>query len=99
MFIGFAFLSISAFWQLYNNQIPLMLKGLVGDNNTLVGFIMALDNILALFLLPFFGQLSDKTISRFGKRTPYIIIGSLCAVTFMILIPLAYNLGSALFFS
>ncbi|MCM1534114.1 MAG: MFS transporter, partial [Corallococcus sp.] len=42
--------------------------------------IMSLDNILALFMLPIFGALSDKTKTRFGKRTPYIVIGTICAI-------------------
>ena len=59
-FIGFAFLSISAFWQLYDSLIPLMLKNTFGLGETITGAIMAVDNVLALFLLPLFGAFSDK---------------------------------------
>ena len=85
--IGFAFLSISAFWQLYDSIIPLMLKNTFKQGETLTGAIMAIDNILALFLLPFFGALSDKVDTPLGKRTPFIIIGTVFAVTFMMVIP------------
>ena len=65
--IGFAFLSICAFWQMYNNVIPLMLTNTFHMNETITGAIMAADNVLALFLLPLFGGLSDKCTSRMGK--------------------------------
>ncbi|NCB32410.1 MAG: MFS transporter, partial [Erysipelotrichia bacterium] len=58
--VGFAFLSISAFWQMYNNVIPLMLTNTFKMNETWSGVIMAADNVLALFLLPLFGSLSDR---------------------------------------
>ena len=71
--VGFAFLSICAFWQLYDNVVPLVLKNTFHMPDGPMGIIMALDNILALFLLPFFGALSDKTSTRFGRRTPFIV--------------------------
>ncbi|MDD6504309.1 MAG: MFS transporter, partial [Lachnospiraceae bacterium] len=39
--IGFAFLSICAFWQMYNNVIPLMLTNTFHMNETWSGAIMA----------------------------------------------------------
>ena len=88
-FIGMAFLSICAFWQLYDNIIPLILQNNFGLGETLTGGIMAIDNILALFLLPFFGSLSDKVNTRIGKRTPFIVGGTTLAVIFMMVIPYA----------
>ena len=58
--IGLAFMSISAFWQMYDSIIPLILKNSFGIGETLTGTIMAADNVFALFLLPIFGTLSDK---------------------------------------
>lgn len=75
IYIGFAFLIISLFWQVYDNIIVKMLVNNFGLNQAWSGFVMALDNALALFLIPLFGMLSDKTKSRFGKRTPYIFLG------------------------
>ena len=89
--VGLAFMSISAFWQLYDNVIPLILKDSFGVKETARGVIMALDNILALFLLPFFGTLSDKSNSRFGKRKPFILIGTVLAFAFTLFIPFADN--------
>lgn len=87
--VGLAFLSISAFWQLYDNLVPLILTNTFGMGETLRGVIMAADNVLALFLLPFFGGLSDKTNTRLGRRTPYIIVGTAIAVFFMLFLPMS----------
>jgi Na+/melibiose symporter-like transporter len=97
-FIGFAFMSISAFWQLYDNIIPLILKNTFGLGETITGGIMAIDNVLAIFLLPIFGALSDRVSTRVGKRTPFIIFGTIIAVIFMILIPIADQSGNFILF-
>lgn len=88
-FIGLAFLSICAFWQMYDNIIPLMLKNTFGLGETVTGVIMALDNVLALFLLPMLGALSDRVDTPIGKRTPFIIGGTAVAVIAVIFIPIA----------
>ncbi len=97
--IGLAFLSITAFWQFYDNEIPKILKYNFGLGETLTGVIMALDNVLALFLLPLFGALSDKTNTKLGKRTPYILFGTISAmVLYFVLIQVAKPSGSLIFF-
>lgn len=93
MLVGLAFMTISAFWQLYNNEIPLMLEDLIGKRDFIINIVMTLDNVSALVLLPIFGMLSDKTSTRFGKRMPYILIGTVLSVAFMLLIPLAHGKG------
>ena len=80
LLVGFAFFLISAFWQAYDTIIPLMLTNRFGLDQTWSGVIMSLDNILALFMLPLFGALSDKKDTRFGKRTPFIVIGAIAAI-------------------
>jgi len=87
--VGLAFLSISAFWQAYDSLVPLMLKNTFRIGDTQAGFIMSLDNILALFLLPFFGTLSDRCTSRFGRRMPFIVCGTAAAAVLSLLLPLA----------
>ena len=91
VFIGLAFLSISAFWQMYDNVIPLILKNSFGMGETITGAIMAADNVLALFLLPIFGTLSDKVHSPIGKRMPFILTGTGLAFLFLMILPLADN--------
>lgn len=89
--IGFAFLSISAFWQLYNGVIPPILTGTFGMSETASGVIMALDNILALFMLPLFGSFSDKCTSHLGRRKPFILAGTIAAVALMQFLPMMDN--------
>ncbi|MCR4694700.1 MAG: MFS transporter [Pseudobutyrivibrio sp.] len=89
--IGFAFLSICAFWQMYNSIIPLILTDTFHMNETYSGVIMAMDNVLALFMLPFFGALSDKSKAKMGRRRPFILYGTIAAVILMILLPLVDN--------
>ncbi len=77
--VGFAFFVISAFWQAYDTIVPLILTNKFEMKQADSGIIMALDNIFAVFLLPIFGNLSDRTRSRFGRRTPYIVCGTVAA--------------------
>ena len=90
--VGLAFLSICAFWQMYDNLVPLILKGTFHMDESLTGAIMAADNILALFLLPLFGGLSDKRKpGKLGRRTPFILAGTAGAVILMNLLPILDN--------
>lgn len=99
VFVGLAFMSICSFWQLYEGILPLILKNTFQISDTLSGGIMALDNVLALFLLPLFGTISDRVGSRFGRRIPFIVGGTAAAVISMLLIPIADNIRSlGLFF-
>ena len=78
--VGMAFFLISAFWQAYDAIVPLILTNHFGLPQTASGAIMSIDNILAVFMLPIFGAISDKVCSRFGKRTPFILVGTVAAV-------------------
>ena len=90
--VGFAFFLISAFWQAYDATIPVILTNKFGMSQTWSGVIMALDNILAVFMLPIFGALSDKCIgNKFGKRTPFITIGTILAAVFIVCLSFVDN--------
>ena len=91
MLVGLAFLSICAFWQMYDTVIPKILTETFHLDEALSGAIMAADNVLALFLLPFFGALSDRTNTRLGRRMPYILAGTALAVVLMNLLPVFDN--------
>ena len=82
--VGFAFFLICAFWQAYDNTIPLILTNKFGMSQTWSGVIMAADNVLALFMLPLFGAISDKCTHRSGRRTPFIVLGTLIAAVALI---------------
>lgn len=89
IFIGMAFLSINAFWQMYDNIIPLILQNRFHLQDSVIGAIMAIDNVLAVFLLPIVGTWSDKVDTRLGKRTPFIVGGTIAAVILMMIMPVA----------
>ena len=78
--VGFAFFLISAFWQAYDAIIPLALNNHYGLPHSISGFVMSIDNILAVFMLPIFGAFSDKIMTKFGRRTPFIVIGTVAAI-------------------
>ena len=82
--VGFAFFLICLFWQAYDNTIPLILTNKFGMSQTWSGVIMALDNVLALFLLPVFGALSDRVKTKSGRRTPFIMIGTILAAVLFV---------------
>lgn len=91
--VGFAFAIIMVFWSAYDYVVPLLLENTFGLSNSMRGLIMGLDNLLSLFLLPLFGKLSDKADNKFsrkyGRRTPFIVIGTLAAVILMVFVPVS----------
>lgn len=89
--IGLAFMSICAFWQMYDSVIPLILKNTFGIGDGTAGIIMAADNVLALFLLPLFGALSDRINTKIGRRMPFVLLGTAVAVILMNVLPLLDN--------
>ena len=78
--VGFAFFLISAFWQAYDAIIPLILTNHFGLPQSISGAVMSFDNILAVFMLPIFGALSDKVNTKYGRRTPFVLVGSIVAM-------------------
>ena len=62
--VGMAFFLISAFWQAYDAIVPLILTNHFGLPQTASGAVMSIDNVLAVFMLPLFGALSDKVNDR-----------------------------------
>ncbi len=85
--VGLAFMSISAFWQLYDFSVPLILKNTYALGDTAAGAVMAMDNIVALFLLPLFGALSDRCTLKMGRRMPFMLFGGFAAAILALLVP------------
>ncbi|MBO4694441.1 MAG: MFS transporter [Clostridia bacterium] len=89
--VGFAFAIVMIFWTAYDFVVPLLLENAYGLPNWARGLIMGLDNILSLFMLPIFGKLSDnakgKIVHKFGRRTPFIVLGTLASVVLMVFVP------------
>ena len=82
--VGFAFFLICTFWNAYDTIIPKILTDKFGMTQANSGIIMALDNVLALFMLPLFGTLSDKCRHRLGRRTPFILYGTIVAAVMLV---------------
>ena len=89
--VGFAFFLICAFWQVYDVTIAMTLTSKFGMSQTASGVVMALDNILALFLLPLFGGISDRCKRKSGRRTPFVRTGTILAVVFLMALSLVDN--------
>ncbi|MBN1836675.1 MAG: MFS transporter [Spirochaetales bacterium] len=85
--LGFGFLGVSVVWAMYNAYVPIFLKSTFELRSSVIGGIMTIDNIFAIVLLPFLGALSDRTRTRMGRRRPYILVGSILALIFFVLIP------------
>ena len=80
LLVGMAFFLISAFWTAYDAIIPLILTNHFGLPQTASGAVMSIDNVLAVFMLPLFGAISDKINTKYGKRTPFVVVGTIAAV-------------------
>ena len=89
--VGFAFFLICAFWQIYDVTIAMTLTNKFGMSQDLSGIVMAFDNILALFMLPLFGGISDRCKHKAGRRTPFVRVGTILAVIFLIVLSFADN--------
>ena len=91
--VGFAFAIIMIFWTAYDFVVPLLLEHAYGLSNTVRGLIMGLDNLLSLFMLPLFGKISDnakgKLVKKWGRRTPFIVIGTIASVILMVFVPVS----------
>ena len=90
--VGFAFLLINAFWQAYDAIIPLILTNRFGLLQSVSGAIMSVDNVLAVFLLPLFGAISDKHRGKYGRRTPFVLFGTVAAVIAFIVLTVIDNI-------
>lgn len=101
--IGLAFFGILLLWQVYDSWCPTFLTELFIETipgiqeesevevQFFVGLMMALDNLVALIMLPIFGRLSDKTKTPIGKRMPFILIGTLVSAMAFPFIPVLFH--------
>jgi Na+/melibiose symporter-like transporter len=98
--LGFGFLGISLLWSVYNDFVPILLQagradfskgaGVAGfaQGTGRTGLIMGLDNLAAIFILPYIGALSDRTRTRIGRRKPFVLIGAPIAAIAFACVPL-----------
>ncbi len=96
--IGLGFFAIGLVWPIYNSYMPLLYAKYIA-NKADIGWVMTLDNWLALTLTPLVGYLSDKTRTRYGRRIPYLLVGAPLAAIFIFLIPFGWTSSLALLIS
>lgn len=94
--LGFGFFGISLIWPIFNNYVPIFLKGF-GLSATLIGFVMTWDNYINMFVQPIVGERSDRTHTRFGRRKPWLMVGAPLAAFFFIFIPQASSIVTIMF--
>ena len=97
--IGLGFMTIMMLWQVYNWQVPKFLEAhlsvmLANASELVIGIIMALDNLLAIFMIPLMSNLSDKTNTKFGRRMPYMIVGIILSAIAFVFLPLSNSTGN-----
>jgi maltose/moltooligosaccharide transporter len=90
--LGLGFLAISAATSLYDSYMGKFFEGFLGAG-VLVGMIMGIDNFLGMTLQPYIGARSDRTVTRFGRRRPYLLIGMPIAALSLAAIPFAREHG------
>ena len=84
--IGLSFMAILCFWQFYDQVVPYLLENVFGLKTFAANAIMSIDNVLAIFMLPLFGAISDRTNTKLGKRTPYILFGTVGSVILLVVL-------------
>lgn len=84
--LGLGTFSIFLVWPIYNIYVPIFLRDFL-DSQFQINAIMTLDNILAVFMIPFIASLSDRTQTRFGKRMPFLMIGMPLSALALIVLP------------
>lgn len=89
--VGLGFAAVMLFWHVYNFVMPLLLEDAFGFSNTVRNVIVGIASAMCMLLLPFFGKVSDKCNSKYGKRTPFIVIGTVITVLALMLVPLSVN--------
>jgi MFS family permease len=86
--IGFGFFTVGMMDPLYDSYVQIFLARYI-PYKSVIGAIMALDNLLALFLIPVVSVWSDHTRTPIGRRMPWIVtLLPLSAVSFA-LVPYA----------
>lgn len=98
LLLGVVFLSISILNGAHDSITNKILEEQFNVPAIWSGLIMAIDNILALFMLPVFGRLSDACTSPWGKRKPFVFFGTLSACLFLLLFPIAINTNNLTMF-
>ncbi|WP_291982619.1 hypothetical protein [Luteitalea sp.] len=78
---------------LLSTFVPVLVQDALGDRRTLIGLVMALDNVLLLLLVPLAGASSDRAVARGASRLPIVIGGLVLSAVGMAVFPSSAALG------
>ncbi len=92
--ISFGFFGVQIAYALQSANISRIFATLGADPHNL-SYFWILPPLAGIIVQPIIGAASDKTWTRFGRRIPYLFIGSLVAVIVMCLLPNAGSFGMA----
>ncbi|HPW71143.1 MAG TPA: MFS transporter [Bacteroides graminisolvens] len=93
--ISFGFFGVQIAYALQSANISRIFATLGADPHNL-SYFWILPPLAGIIVQPIIGSASDKTWTRFGRRIPYLFIGSLIAVLVMCLLPNAGSFGMAI---
>lgn len=80
---------------LLSTFIPPLVRDVIGDQRTVIGLVMAIDNVLLLALVPWAGAASDRAAARGRGRLPIVLAGLVLASAGMALFPFSAAFGIA----
>ena len=92
--ISFGFFGVQIAYALQSANISRIFSTLGADPHNL-SYFWLLPPLAGIIVQPFVGAWSDRTWTRWGRRIPYLFIGSLIAVIVMCLLPNAGSFGMA----
>ena len=88
--LSFGFFGVQIAYSLQSANISRIFATLGADPHSL-SFFWILPPLMGMIVQPLVGKYSDRTWTRFGRRIPYLFLGSLIAIAVMCLLP---NAGS-----
>ena len=88
--ISFGFFGVQIAYSLQSANISRIFATLGADPHSL-SFFWILPPLMGMIVQPLVGKYSDRTWCRFGRRIPYLFLGSLIAIAVMCLLPNAGN--------
>ena len=99
--ISFGFFGVQIAYSLQSANISRIFATLGADPHNL-SYFWILPPLMGILVQPIVGSLSDRTWCRFGRRIPYLFIGSIVAIIVMCLLPNAgsfhFTIGGAMIF-
>ena len=93
LIIGLGGLFAGVTGPLLSTFIPPLVRDAVGEHRTVIGAIMAIDNVLLLLIMPWAGPASDRASARGRGRLPLVLAGFLLTSLGMALLPFSPTFG------